>query len=63
MGDPKLEVLSLEEAAFITELASKHGFKPAQPHRFDRLMPGEELDRFIEGYAQWRKQQTAPLIQ
>jgi acetylornithine/succinyldiaminopimelate/putrescine aminotransferase/predicted amino acid dehydrogenase len=63
-GDHSIgQVLSLEEAAYITELADKHGFKPASPHRFDRLIPGEELDRFVEGYAQWRKQQNIPLIQ
>jgi hypothetical protein len=63
-GDHSIgQVLSLEEAAYITELANKHGFKPAQPHRFDRLIPGEELDRFVEGYAQWSKQHAASMMQ
>jgi acetylornithine/succinyldiaminopimelate/putrescine aminotransferase/predicted amino acid dehydrogenase len=45
--------LSEEEAAYITELAEKHGFKAAPPHRFDCLIPEEELDEFSKGYAQW----------
>ncbi|MGD8911798.1 MAG: aminotransferase class III-fold pyridoxal phosphate-dependent enzyme [Candidatus Thiodiazotropha sp.] len=63
-GDHSIgQLLSLEEASYITELANKHGFKPAQPHRFDRLIPGEELDRFVEGYAQWSKQHAASMMQ
>jgi predicted amino acid dehydrogenase len=44
----------LEEAVYITELAVKHGFKAAQPHRFERLIPIDELNDFAKGYAQWQ---------
>jgi predicted amino acid dehydrogenase len=54
-GDHSIgQMLSLEEADYITGLADKHGFKPAQPHRFDCLIPEENLDEFAQGYAQWR---------
>jgi acetylornithine/succinyldiaminopimelate/putrescine aminotransferase/predicted amino acid dehydrogenase len=52
------QVLSLEEAAYINEIAHKHGFKAAQPHRFDCLIPDEDLDRFAEGYKQWSEEQS-----
>ncbi|MCG8037722.1 MAG: aminotransferase class III-fold pyridoxal phosphate-dependent enzyme [Candidatus Thiodiazotropha taylori] len=54
-GDHSIgQVLSIEEAAYITRLAEKHGFKPAQPHRFDSLIPDRYLDEFAKGYAEWR---------
>lgn len=48
--------IPLEEAAYISGLAEKHGFVASQPHRFDTLIPEEELDNFAAGYAQWREQ-------
>ncbi|MES9993878.1 MAG: aminotransferase class III-fold pyridoxal phosphate-dependent enzyme [Candidatus Thiodiazotropha sp.] len=63
-GDHSIgQTLSLEEAAYITGLAEKHGFKPAQPHRFDCLIPEKELDGFAEGYKQWCEQQSVSPIQ
>jgi predicted amino acid dehydrogenase len=48
------QILSREEADYISKLAEKHGFKAALPHRFDQLIADEELDEFAQGYAQWR---------
>lgn len=54
-GDHSIgQILTQEEAGYIAGLAEKHGFKAAQPHRFDCLIPEEELDDFARGYAQWR---------
>jgi acetylornithine/succinyldiaminopimelate/putrescine aminotransferase/predicted amino acid dehydrogenase len=54
-GDHSIgQVLSIDEAGYITRLADKHGFKPAQPHRFDTLIPEQYLDEFAQGYADWR---------
>jgi acetylornithine/succinyldiaminopimelate/putrescine aminotransferase/predicted amino acid dehydrogenase len=59
-GDHSIgQVLSQEEAEYIAVLADKHGFKVAQPHRFDCLISDRELDEFAQGYMQWRKEQTA----
>jgi acetylornithine/succinyldiaminopimelate/putrescine aminotransferase/predicted amino acid dehydrogenase len=53
-GDHSIgQVLTQEEADYIFGLAEKHGFKAAQPHRFDQLIADEELDEFAKGYAQW----------
>jgi acetylornithine/succinyldiaminopimelate/putrescine aminotransferase/predicted amino acid dehydrogenase len=57
-GDHSIgQALSLEEAAYINKLADKHGFKPAQPHRFDSLIEEEILDEFAYGYTEWCKNQ------
>jgi predicted amino acid dehydrogenase len=54
-GDHSIgQVLSIDEASYIAKLADKHGFKPAQPHRFDTLIPEQYLDEFAQGYAEWR---------
>jgi acetylornithine/succinyldiaminopimelate/putrescine aminotransferase/predicted amino acid dehydrogenase len=54
-GDHSIgQILTPEEAAYITDLAKKHGFKAALPHRFDKLIPEENLDEFAQGYAQWQ---------
>jgi acetylornithine/succinyldiaminopimelate/putrescine aminotransferase/predicted amino acid dehydrogenase len=54
-GDHSIgQVLTQEEASFIAGLAEKHGFKAALPHRFDRLIPTQELDDFAKGYTEWR---------
>lgn len=53
-GDHSIgQILTQKEAAYITGLAEKHGFKAAQPHRFDTLIPEEELNEFTKGYAEW----------
>jgi hypothetical protein len=57
-GDHSIgQTLSRKEAEYITALADKHGFKAAQPHRFHRLIPDEELHELARGYAQWRNEQ------
>jgi hypothetical protein len=54
-GDHSIgQVLSIDEVGYITKLADKHGFKPAQPHRFDILIPEQYLDEFAQGYDEWR---------
>lgn len=58
-GDHSIgQVLSRDEATYITGLAEKHGFKAAQPHRFDRPIADEDLDEFARGYALWREQHS-----
>jgi predicted amino acid dehydrogenase len=59
-GDHSIgQYLSEEEAAYITGLAEKHGFIAARAHRFDCLIPEEELDEFAKGYAQWSGNRVA----